>query len=262
MTAPNPALAYEQSYVPAYFRPLGNALVDRVRPTPSDRVLDVACGTAILARLIHERVGIPGRLAGVDINPLMVAVGQALAPFSACRQGDAGNLDFGDGEFDLVLCQHGLMFFPDRARALAEMRRVVSTGGRLGISTWRPISEHPLAEAFIKAGKRLVDAPIDLPWSLGDSQHLRTIIEAAGFGQVQVDTVEVTARFPDARAFTRMSVMAFGAVLPQFASMTESERNRFIATIEGETAADLDPHRDGDGVSFPVRANIATARAH
>ena len=261
MTAPNPALAYEEIYVPAYFRPLGNALLDRVQPARADRILDVACGTAILARLIHERVDLPKRLVGVDVNPAMVAVGQSLAPFADCRQGDATTLEFGDAEFDLVLCQHGLMFFPDRTRALAEMRRVLTRDGRLGVSTWRPISEHPLSEAFIRAGRRLVDAPIDLPWALGDAAQLQAMIEAAGFGDVRVDTVEVTARFLDARAFTRMSVLAFGAVLPGFAAMSDSARSAFITTIEAETADVMAQHRDGDGVKFPVRANLVTGKA-
>ena len=260
MKSPGPAEAYEQMYVPAFFSPLGKALLDRVVPTEGERVLDVACGTGILARLIHERVGAPARLAGIDINPMMVALAQALAPFGDCQQGDATTLGFADAAFDVVLCQHGLMFFPDRARALAEMRRVLVAGGRLGLSTWRPLGEHPLSEAFVNAGRRLVDAPIDLPWSLGEASQLRSLLEAAGFGDVRVETVEVTARFPDAAAFTRMTVMAFGAVLPRFGAMSEADRNAFVATIEAATADIVARHRDGKGLAFPARANIATAR--
>src|SRR5205814_4741303 len=104
MKAPSPTEAYEQLYVPAFFAPLGNALLDRVAPTAGDRVLDIACGTGILARLIHERLGVPRRLAGIDINPLMVELAQRLAPFWECRQGDATTLGFADAEFDLALC--------------------------------------------------------------------------------------------------------------------------------------------------------------
>src|SRR5918911_190422 len=219
MTAVNPAQAYEQLYVPAFFRPIGNALLDRLEVSAADRVLDVACGTGIVARLIHGRVGAPRRLDGIDINPVMVAAAQTFAPFAATRLGDATTLPFADADFDVVLCQHGLMFFPDRARALAEMRRVLSDHGRLGITTWRPLSEHPLNDAIVKAGRRHIDAPLDVPFSLCDANQLRTMIEAAGFGDVAIETVELEAYFPDAKAFTRRNFHAFAAVMPKFAMM-------------------------------------------
>jgi SAM-dependent methyltransferase len=261
MTAPNPAQAYEKLYVPAFFRPVGNALLDRLEVSAADRVLDVACGTGIVARLIQERVGTPRRLAGIDINPVMVAAAQTFAPFAETHLGDATTLPYADRDFDVAICQHGLMFFADRRRALAEMRRVLSDGGRLGITTWRPISEHPLAEELLRVGRRHVEAAIEVPYSLGDAAELRAMIEAAGFGDVAIDTVEFTARFPDAKSFTRMNVHAFAAVLPKFAMLPEAERDALIAGMEAEAADAVARHRDGDGVLFPVRANIVRARA-
>lgn len=260
MTALNPAQAYEQLYVPALFRPIGNALLDRLEVSAADRVLDVACGSGIVARLIHGRVGSPERLDGIDINPVMVAAAQTFAPFAETRLGDATTLPYGDGDFDVVLCQHGLMFFPDRARALVEMRRVLSEHGRLGITTWRPLSEHPLNDAIMRAGRRHIAAPIDVPFSLGDADQLRAMIEAAGFGDVAIDTVEFDAHFPDAKTFTRMNFQAFAAVMPRFAVMNEGEREAFIRSMEAETAEVIARHRYGDGVRFPVRANVARAR--
>jgi ubiquinone/menaquinone biosynthesis C-methylase UbiE len=261
MTALNPAQAYEQLYVPAFFRPIGNALLDRLQISAGDRVLDVACGTGIVARLIHGRVGAPKRLDGIDINPVMVAAAQTFAPFAETRLGDATTLPFRDGDFDVVLCQHGLMFFPDRAKGLAEMRRVLSDQGRLGITTWRAVTEHPLNDAIMRAGRRHVDAPIDLPFSLGDSDQLRTMIETAGFGDVAIETIEFSAHFPDAKAFTRMNLQAFAAVMPRFAMMSEAEREAFIGVMEAETADVIARQRDGNGVRFPVRANVARALA-
>jgi ubiquinone/menaquinone biosynthesis C-methylase UbiE len=261
MTALNPAQAYEQLYVPAFFRPIGNALLDRLEVSAADRVLDVACGTGIVARLIHGRVGAPKRLDGIDSNPVMVAAAQTFAPFAETRLGDATTLPYGDGDFDVVLCQHGLMFFPDRARALGEMRRALSDQGRLGITTWRPLSEHPLNDAILKAGRRHVDGPLEVPFSLGDANQLRTMIEAAGFGDVAIETVEFEATFPDAKAFTRMNFQAFAAVMPKFTMMSEAERESFIGMMEAETAEMIARHRDGNGVRFSVRANVARARA-
>ncbi len=256
-----PALAYEKMYVPAFFTPLANALLDRIAPSGNDRILDVACGTGIVGRLIRERVGAPKRLAGIDINPAMIEVARELAPQVEYECGDATELAFGAADFDVVLCQHGLMFFPDRAKALRQMRRVVAGGGRIGVSTWRSLAENPVSEAFTNAGRRHVDGPLDLPFSMGDEKQLAAMLEAAGFVDVRVETVAFEARFPDAATFLKMNVMAVGAVLPQFATMTDGERAAFTSAIESDAAAVVTRYRDGDGLRFPVSANLATATA-
>jgi ubiquinone/menaquinone biosynthesis C-methylase UbiE len=261
MSAPNPAEAYEKVYVPTFFAPLGRALLERVKPTKTDRVLDVACGTGILGRLLHERSGASKRFVGVDINPAMVEVAGRLSPDLEYRAGNATELGFNAGEFDLVLCQHGLMFFPDRAKALREMRRVVTDGGRLGLSTWRSLAENPVSEAFTDVGRKYFDGPLDVPFSMGDDKQLAAMIESAGFSNVQVDIVEVEASFPDAAMFVRMNVMAFSAVMPQLATMNEAERAQFISAMESASAEMVARFRDGNGLRFPVRANVATAIA-
>ena len=126
------------------FRPWGNVLLDTVCPTPIERVLDVGCGTGIVARLVRERCGPATRITGIDLNPDMIAVARSIAPEIAWHQGDALQLPFPDATFDLVLCQQGLQFFRDRAAAAREMRRVLSDGGRVALSTWRPMAENPL----------------------------------------------------------------------------------------------------------------------
>ncbi len=261
MSAPNPAEAYEKVYVPMFFAPLGLAMLDRVKPAQTDRVLDVACGTGILGRLLHERCGACQRFVGVDINPGMLEVARRLLPGAEYQQGNASELGFGASELDLVLCQHGLMFFPDRSKALVEMRRVLAGGGRLGLSTWRSLAENPLSEALTEVGRKHVDGPLDLPFSLGDEKQLATLIAAAGFTNVEVDTVEVVATFPDAAMFLKMNVMAFSAVMPQLASMSDAERAQFSSDMEAACGEVVARYRDGQGLKFPVRANIATAVA-
>jgi SAM-dependent methyltransferase len=261
MSAPNPAEAYEKIYVPTFFAALGRALLDRVKPTKTDRVLDVACGTGILGRLLHERSGVSKRFVGVDINPAMVEVAGRLSPDAEYRVGNATELGFDAGEFELVLCQHGLMFFPDRAKALREMRRVLTAGGRLGLSTWRSLAENPLSEALTNVGRKHFDGPLDLPFSMGDEEQLAAMIESAGFANVQIDIVEVEASFPDAAMFVKMNLMAFSAVMPQLATMNEAARAQFIAVMEAASAEMVARFRDGNGLKFPVRANVATAIA-
>jgi hypothetical protein len=110
-------------------------------------------------------------------------------------------------------------------------------------------------------GRKHFDGPLDLPFSMGDEKQLTAMIEAAGFAKAQVDTVEVEATFPDAASFVRMNVMAFSAVMPQLASMNETERAQFVSVMEAASAETVARFRDGNGLKFSVRANVATAIA-
>jgi ubiquinone/menaquinone biosynthesis C-methylase UbiE len=131
---------YERVMVPAVFGPWAKDLLDRAALAPGMRALDVACGTGIVARLAALQVGSTGRVVGVDSNEAMLAVARAQpAPGGAqveWRQGDATKLPFTDGEFDRVLCQHGLQYVADRIAALREMKRVLAPGGRLALSVF------------------------------------------------------------------------------------------------------------------------------
>jgi SAM-dependent methyltransferase len=133
------AECYERYFVPVIGRPAADGLIAVADPQPGERVLDVACRTGIVARLAADAVGAGGQVAGVDIAPEMIDVARAApapaAPAIDWRVGDAASLPFADGSFDLVTCQMGLMFVPDRGAAVAEMRRVLAPGGRVAITT-------------------------------------------------------------------------------------------------------------------------------
>ena len=105
---------------------------------PGDRVLDVGCGTGVLARAAADRVAADGQVTGLDLNEGMLAVAQRLRPQIDWRQGDATHLPFADESFDVVMSQFALMYFPDRPAALKEMARVLRPGGRLVIAVWGP----------------------------------------------------------------------------------------------------------------------------
>ena len=150
------AEAYERYLVPAFFGPFADRLVELAAPRPADRALDVACGTGIVARRIAARVA---RAVGLDSNPGMLEVARTVEPSIEWRAAEAGAMPLPDASFDLVLCQQGLQFFPDRAAALREMRRVLAPGGRLAVSAWRAAEHNPgwlrLAEALDRhAGRR------------------------------------------------------------------------------------------------------------
>jgi ubiquinone/menaquinone biosynthesis C-methylase UbiE len=127
---------YERWLVGPLFKPWAEMTFDRLALSPGDRVLDIACGTGIVARVARERLGDAGYVLGVDVNPDMLAVARSAAPSIDWREGNASALPLRDGEqFDVVVCQQGLQFFPDKAAAAGEMRRALATAVE---SPWLP----------------------------------------------------------------------------------------------------------------------------
>jgi len=124
---------YETTFVPALFGRWARRLVGAADLGPGLRVLDVACGTGVVARAAAEAVGPAGTVVGVDLNEAMLAVARRVAPALDWRVADAAGLPFGDASFDRVLCQAALMFFDDRVAALREMGRVAGPAGRIAL---------------------------------------------------------------------------------------------------------------------------------
>lgn len=128
------AEVYEEVFVPILMQWAGR-VADAARVQPGQRVLDVACGTGVLARAVAERVGPQGAVVGLDLNEGMLAVAGRKAPHVEWRQGRAEDLPFESQSFDRVVSQFGLMFFADR-RAVQEMVRVLRPGGHLAVAVW------------------------------------------------------------------------------------------------------------------------------
>ena len=151
------AEVYEEFFVPALFRQWVQPVADAADIRAGDRVLDVACGTGILARHAATRVGAAGSVCGVDINEGMLAVARREAPEIEWRKGAAEALPFADDGFDAVVSQFGLMFFADQAKAIREMRRVLRPGGRLAVAVWDSLANTPgyaAMTALLQRGKR------------------------------------------------------------------------------------------------------------
>lgn len=198
------AMAYEELFVPALFRPWATRLADRVPATPAQRVLDVACGTGILARELAPRTGPQGLVAGLDVAPGMIAVARRLAPGIDFREGRAEALPWPDGSFTAVVSQFGLMFFEDRRGAIREMARVLVDGGRLAVAVWASLDEMPAFAAEVEllqrvAGQRAADA-LRAPFVLGDRAALTHLFEDAGLAAIEADTDRAEARFPSVRS--------------------------------------------------------------
>jgi len=180
------AQLYENNYVPTLFGPWAPRVAGAAGIRSGDRVLDVGCGTGILAREAARRVGVDGHVAGLDLDEGMLSVARLVGPGIEWRQGDAGDLPFADESFDVVVSQFALMYFPDRPAALREMMRVLMPGGRLVVAVWAP---HERATGYVElariarrfAGEEAVEI-IRKPHVLGQPETLKSLFNQAGIG--------------------------------------------------------------------------------
>lgn len=253
---------YEQALVGPLFRPWAEAILDGVGLARGDRLLDVACGTGIVARLAKQRLGDSGSVVGVDLSPGMIAVARRVEPGIDWREGDAGALPLRDGErFDAVVCQQGLQFFPDRPAAVAEMGRALAAGGRVAVSTWRPDDESPVLRELRGVAERHLGPIADRRHGFGEAGPLEELLRNAGFRDIRLRTLSRTIRFEDGALFIRLNAMALAGMGAGSRNMDEDERARVVAAIERDSGGVLEANRDDAGFAFELRANVATARS-
>jgi ubiquinone/menaquinone biosynthesis C-methylase UbiE len=251
---------YEQWLVGPLFRPWAEMLLDRLRPAAGERVLDIACGTGIVARLARERVG-TGDVVAVDVSPGMLEIGRAIAPDVVWREGSALDLPLADTErFDVVTCQQGLQFFPDRAAAARQMRRALVPGGRLGVSTWRPLPEVPVFAALHAVAERHLGPVVDQRHGFGDGAALAALLGDAGLHDVEVTTVAHRHRFENGMMFLRLNTMALIGMSAAGKDMTDEARQAAAGAIVADSAGAFAPYMDGTAAVFDIGSNVAIAR--
>lgn len=252
------ANAYEALFVPALFGQWAPKVADAAGIESDARVLDVACGTGILARQIASRIGARGHVAGVDPSAGMIAVAARIAPQVEWRQGAAESLPFRDESFDVVVSQFGLMFFADRHRALREMARVLTAGGRLAVAVFDGLDSMPAYATEVvlldsMAGRQAADA-LRAPFALGDRNELAGLFSQAGFADVQVATHAGTARFPTVRAMVEADLRGWLPVMGVV--LAEEQIGRVLDGAERALSAYVRP--DGQA-EFRISAHLVTA---
>ena len=253
---------YERWLAGPLFRPWAELTLEEVELSPGDRFLDIACGTGVVARVARERLGDAGYVVGIDISSDMLAVARAVAPSIDWREGNAGALPLSDGEqFDVVVCQQGLQFFPDKLTAIAQMRRALVKGGRLAITTWRSDDEIPLFGELRKVAERHLGAVADQRHSFGDAATLEALLSEAGFHDVRLKTISRTIRFSEGAPLLQLNTMALVGMSAAGKEMSDQERQGVVDAIVSESGPVLQPYTNGSEIAFEVRTNLATAKA-
>jgi len=255
---------YERELVPAVFGPWAPILIELADPKPGDRVIDIACGTGIVARIAAARVSSSGAVAGVDLNPGMLNVARSFnatvgAASIQWQEGSADNLPFPDDSFDVAYCQLGLQFFADRPAALREMRRVLSKKGRLAVMVWCGIQESPGFEAFAEMLERNVSsaaaAIMRAPFKLSNANELSRLVADSGFQDIKVQQRVGTVEFPSVERFV-LSYVAGSPLASHVSQASDVVRENLIA----ETKLALEQYVGDRGLSFPIAAHLLTAK--
>lgn len=236
LSSRSPAEVYEELFVPALFQQWGDRVAEAARIEPGQRVLDVACGTGVLACAAAERAGPRGSVVGLDPNPEMLAVARPKSDSIEWREGRAESLPFEDDSFDAVVSQFGLMFFEDRVAALREMMRVLRPRGRVAVAVCDAVERSPGYAALSALLRRLfgegVANAFHAPFVLGDAQRLRALCEQAGISGAMVTQHDGTVRFASIASMIsteRACVWTLGGILDddQFARLLQEAEREF-----------------------------------
>jgi len=258
------AQRYERCVAHYILGPWAPLLVETAGIVSGERVLDVACGTGVVARIAAERAGITGKVVGLDLNPGMIAVAQTLPPPAGAKiewlTRSALDLGLEDGSFDAVLCQQGLQFFPDKLTALREMRRVLRRDGRIALSVWSSTGHYNSAvgralEQFVghDTAHRFC-ASRQAP----TKEELLQLVNDAGFADGEIHLAHLNIRLPriDQFALEHLAATPVASVI----AAADAETRAMIGAI---VMHQLERYADAAGaVTYPEETYVLTARTN
>lgn len=251
---------YQKYMVPLLFQPYAELMAERAAALAPRRVLETAAGTGVVTKALARALP-EAEIVATDLNQAMldVASAQVGATNVTFREADALNLPFEDGEFDLVVCQFGIMFFPDKVAGNAEARRVLRDGGHYLLAIWDEIENNPLTNVAHRTMQQLFpeNPPMFMrrgPFGYADRGQIERDLNAAGFADVRIDTVELMSRSPSAR--DAATGLTYGSPMGiELAEYGEGALDRTFAMF-----ADAAKAMEGaNGFEAPMSAHIVTA---
>jgi SAM-dependent methyltransferase len=250
------AEVYESCFVPAIFGAWAGAVADAAGIRTGNRVLDVGCGTGVLAREALRRVGQAGQVVGLDLNEGMLAVAARAEPKIEWRHGDAASLPFEDASFDVVVSQFALMYFLDRVVSLSQMWRTLAPGGRLAVAVWAPIDQARGYQILVETAARQCGGEaagvLAAPFVLGDQAKLAKLFVDTGISGANVTLHEGSIRFPSVKEFIRIEVK--GSPLADM--LSDDVMETLAAESEHALAEFVVPSGE---IIMPMHAHIVTA---
>jgi len=255
--AGEPPKNYERYFVPTLGAAWATALLEVAGLSSGERVLDVACGTGVVTRRASELVGPEGTVAGLDVNPGMLAVARSVSPPSIeWHESSAESIPCPDASFDVVTCSLGLQFVPDRSAALREIHRVLADGGRVAIATVGPTP--PLFEILAQALARHVNPEVAgfmrQVFSLHEHRELHDLVEGAGLRSVSVQSKPQRVMLPPPSEFLWQYVHSTPLAGP-IGEIGDDAR----AALERDVTTAWHTFLDGDALRFDANAVLTTA---
>ena len=247
---------YETVMVPLWFGRWAEVLIDRLALRPGENVLDVACGTGVTTRLACDRVVPGGQVTGLDNNAAMLTKARELsAGLDIAWLGkDVCDSGLEPGSVDVVMAQHGYHYFPDKAAALAEFRRVLVPGGRMAFSIWDGHS--PYTKAICAAVERHISPEIAARQrsqrETPTAAQLEEQVRDAGFVDVRVERHELVISVPPPREFVPLHLGSM-PIADAFLALSEDSRQKLIDDVESDLAACI----DGGRLTYPDAVHMA-----
>lgn len=255
------AALYERDLVPLIFAPYAQDLVERIAQRPVARVLEIAAGTGVVTRRLAATLPASTAIVATDLNPPMLEIAQSIGTARPVewRQADAMQLPFADGIFDAVVCQFGVMFFPEKAKAFADIHRVLAPGGILLFNVWDRIEANELTHAVTQALESMF--PDDPPRFMARVPHgyfdletiQRDLLEGGFTRQATINTIALRSHAESAR----IAAVAICQGTPLRNEIEARDPSRLEEATDAATAAITE--RFGDGpVDGRIQAHVVT----